>query len=215
MRRALPGDVRQARILTFANLRWVVTHRAWTPYYLLRYWRFGWFRLRNPHVVTEGLVFFGKRVEVSARRGHTDGWVIGRFVHFGDDNRLRCHEGSLRIGDKCVFGRDNTINCYLDIEFGPATIVSDSVYVCDFDHVTADITVPIKDQGIVKSPVRIGGGSWLGTKVTVLRGAEIGPGSVVAAHSVVRDKLPELSVLAGIPARVVRRRQPGTQEDLG
>ena len=136
-------------------------------------------------------------------------------MHFGDDNRLRCHEGSLRIGDKCVFGRDNTMNCYLDIEFGPATIVSDSVYVCDFDHVSRDLTVPIKDQGIVKSPVRIGGGSWLGTKVTVLRGAEIGPGSVVAAHSVVRDKLPELSVLAGIPAKVVRRRQPGTQEDVG
>ena len=162
------------------------------------------FRLRNPHVVTEGMVFFGKRVEVSARRGYGR-LVIGRWVHFGDDNRIRCHEGSLRIGDKCVFGRETTVNCYLDIELGPATIVSDWVYICDFDHASGDLDRPIKDQGIVKSPVRIGGGSWLGTKVSVLRGAEIGAGSIVAAHAVVRGKTPELCVLAGIPAKVVRR----------
>ena len=200
-----------ARFLTLASLRWVVSHRAWTPYYLVRYWRFLVFRLRNPHVVTEGMVFLGKRVEVSARRGYGR-LVIGAWVHFGDDNRIRCHEGSLRIGEKCVFGRDTTVNCYLDIELGPAIIVSDWVYICDFDHVTRDVEMPIKDQGIVKSPVRIGGGSWLGTKVSVLRGAEIGAGSVVAAHSVVRGKSPDLSLLAGIPAKVVRRRVQGSRD---
>jgi acetyltransferase-like isoleucine patch superfamily enzyme len=200
-----------ARFLTLASLRWVVSHRAWTPYYLVRYWRFLVFRLRNPHVVTEGMVFLGKRVEVSARRGYGR-LVIGKWVHFGDDNRIRCHEGSLRIGEKCVFGRDTTVNCYLDIELGPAIIMSDWVYICDFDHVTRDVEMPIKDQGIVKSPVRIGGGSWLGTKVSVLRGAEIGAGSVVAAHSVVRGKSPDLSLLAGIPAKVVRRRVQGSRD---
>ncbi|MEJ7628193.1 MAG: acyltransferase [Nocardioidaceae bacterium] len=198
-------------MLTLANLRWVLSHRAWTPYYLVRYWRFLVFRLRNPHVVTRGMVFFGKRVEVSARRGYGR-LVIGSWVHIGDDNRIRCHEGSLRIGDKCVFGRDSTVNCYLDIELGPATLVSDWVYICDFDHATGDVGLPIKDQGIVKAPVRIGAGSWLGTKVTVLRGAEIGAGSVVAAHSVVRDKTPELSLLAGIPAKVVRTRGQSSRE---
>lgn len=197
--------VRSARLLTAENLRWVVRHRAWTPYYLVRYARFAWFRLRNPHVVTEGMVFLGRRVEIEARRGYGR-LVIGRWVHFGDDNRVRCHEGSLRIGDKCVFGRDSTVNCYLDIEIGAATIVSDSVYICDFDHVTTDLDTPIKDQGIVKSPVRIGGGSWIGTKVAVLRGAELGAGSVVGANAVVRGKTPDHVVLAGVPARVVRRR---------
>ncbi len=205
-------DPRQARYLTLASLRWVVTHRAWTPYYLVRYWRFLRFRLRNPHVVTEGMVFFGKRVEVSARRGYGR-LVIGRWVHFGDDNRVRCHEGTLRIGDKCVFGQDNTVNCYLDIEFGAGTLVSDWVYVCDFDHATRDLDIPIKDQGIIKSPVRVGPGSWLGTKVSVLRGAEIGARSVVAAHAVVRDKTPDHVVLAGVPARVVRERVQGTRDD--
>ncbi|MDP9239957.1 MAG: acyltransferase, partial [Actinomycetota bacterium] len=30
-------DPRQARFLTLDSLRWVITHRAWTPYYLVRY----------------------------------------------------------------------------------------------------------------------------------------------------------------------------------
>jgi acetyltransferase-like isoleucine patch superfamily enzyme len=134
--------------------------------------------------------------------------ILGRWVHLGDDNRLRCHEGSLRVGDKCVFGRDNTVNCHLDIEFGPGTIVSDWVYVCDFDHVTRDLDLPIKDQGIVKAPVRIGPGSWIGAKATVLRGAELGRGSVVGAHAVVRGTSPDYSVLVGVPARVVKTRRP-------
>jgi hypothetical protein len=43
---------------------------------------------------------------------------IDRWVHIGDKNTIRAHEGSLRFGDKVVLGRDNVINTYLDIEFG-------------------------------------------------------------------------------------------------
>lgn len=198
-------DPRQARFVTWASLRWVLRSRAWTPYYLLRYWRFLLFRLRNPHVVTEGFVFLGKDVEVVARRGYGR-LVLGRWVHLGDRTSIRCHEGSLRIGDKCVFGRDNTINCYLDVEIGAATIIADWVYITDFDHVFTDVHTPIKDQGIVKSPVRIGPGSWLGVKSSVLRGVTIGRGVVVAAHCLVNSDLPSYAVAAGVPGRVVRDR---------
>ena len=202
-------DPRQVGLLGFlspASLRWVVRHRAWTPYYLLRYWRFLRLKLRHPRVVTEGFVFLGRRVELSARRGYGR-IVLGRWVHLGDDNRLRAHEGTLRVGDKCVFGRDNTVNCYLDVEFGAGSLVADWVYVCDFDHRTDDLTVPIKDQGIVKSPVRIGPDVWVGTKASVLRGATVGEGSVLAAHTVVRGEVPAWSVVAGVPGRVVRSRR--------
>jgi len=200
-----PRDPRQARFLTLATLRWAIRHRAWTPFYLVRYWRFFLFKLRNPHVVTEGFVFLGRNVTLQARRGYGR-LILGRWVHIGRGNAIRCHEGTLRIGDKCVFGKDNTVNAYLDIEFGAATIVADWVYVCDFDHSFADVTVPIKDQGIVKTPVRIGPDVWLGTKVTVLRGVTIGRGCVVAANAVVNRDLPAFSVAVGVPARVVRDR---------
>ena len=156
-------------------------------------------------MVTEGFVFLGRRVELSARTGYGR-LVVGRWVHLGDGNAIRCHEGNLRIGDKCVFGRSNTVNCFLDVEIGATTIVADWVYVCDFDHVYDDIHVPIKDQGIVKSPVRIGPDCWVGTKVTVLRGTTVGHGSVLAAHAVVRGEVPPMSVVAGVPGRVVKDR---------
>ena len=141
--------------------------------------------------------------------------ILGRWVHLGDNNRLRCHEGNLVIGDKCVFGRENTVNAYLDIEIGAGSIISDWVYVCDFDHVTEDIYRPIKDQGIVKSPVRIGPDVWIGTKATVLRGTTIGNGSVLGAHSLVRGEVPPFSVMGGVPARVLKdRREIYAQQEV-
>jgi acetyltransferase-like isoleucine patch superfamily enzyme len=200
-----PRQVPLRRFLAPASIRWVVRHRAWTRYHLVRYWRFLVMRLRHPDVVTEGMVYLGRGVELRARPGYGR-IVLGRWVHLGDGNRLRAHEGTLRIGDKTVLGRENTLNCYLDLEIGARCIVADWVYMGDFDHRTDDVHVPIKDQGIVKSPVRIGDDVWVGVKASVLRGADIGPGSVVAAHAVVRGDVPPFSVVAGVPGRVVRDR---------
>lgn len=198
-------DPRQARFLTLASLRWVLRHRAWTPRYLVHYWRFFRFKVRNPHVVTEGFVFLGKGVELYARRGYGR-LVLGRWVHIGNGCRLRAHEGTLRVGDKCVLGGDNQINCYLDVELGAATLIADWVYICDFDHVFRDTTVPIKDQGIAKSPVRIGPDVWIGAKATVVRGTTVGRGSVLAANTVVTRDVPPYSIVAGVPGRVVGSR---------
>ena len=205
-------DSRQAKFLTWASLKWVYRNRAWNWWYLIRYWRFFWFKVRYPHVITTGFVFLGRRVELYARRGYGQ-LIMGRFVHVGDENRLRCHEGVLTVGDKAVFGRDNTINCYLDVEIGPATIVADWVYVCDFDHVTDDINLPIKDQGIVKTPVRVGADVWIGTKASILRGTNVGQGSVIAAHAVVREDVPPYSIVGGIPARVLKNRRDAYESD--
>jgi acetyltransferase-like isoleucine patch superfamily enzyme len=186
-------------------VRWAIKHRAWTPYYLKRYWRFAMLRLFHPEVVTEGFVFLGKDVKIVVRRGHGR-LILGRWVHLGDHTRLRAHEGTLRIGDKVVFASDVRVNCYLDVEIGASTLIADWVYICDFDHKTEDIGVPIKDQGIVKSPVRIGPDCWLAAKVTVVRGADIGRGTVIGANSVARGTIPDHSVAVGVPAVVVKDR---------
>jgi acetyltransferase-like isoleucine patch superfamily enzyme len=127
-------------------------------------------------------------------------------VHLGDRCSLRAHEGTLRIGEKTVLGREDTLNCYLDLEIGPRCIVADWVYVGDFDHRYDDLDVPVKDQGIVKTPVSIGADVWIGVKASVLRGAQIGDGCVVGAHAVVKGTHPAGAVLAGVPARVLRKR---------
>lgn len=205
-------DPRQVRYLTPASLRWIVRNRAWTPWYLVRYWRLLRLRLLRPDVVTEGMVFLGRRVEIVVRRGYGR-IVLGRWVHVGDDTRLRVHEGTLRVGDKVVFGRDDTVNCYLDVEIGARTLFADWVYVTDFDHRFDDLDTPIKDQGIVKSPVRIGPDCWVGVRVSILRGAVVGHGCVLAAHAVVRDEIPDLAVAGGVPARVLKSRRPQQAAD--
>jgi acetyltransferase-like isoleucine patch superfamily enzyme len=204
-------DPRQARFLTAASLRWMVSHRAFTPGYLVRYARLAAFRLRNPHVVLEGMVFLGRGTTLYARPGYGR-LVIGPWVHIGDLTRLRAHEGTLRIGDRTVFGRDASVNCYLDVEIGAASMVADWVYVCDFDHRTYDeqdplaLQRPIKDLGLVKSPVRIGPGSWLGVRSTVLRGTTMGANCVLAAHAVARGQYADDTVIAGVPGKAVRDR---------
>jgi acetyltransferase-like isoleucine patch superfamily enzyme len=194
-------------VLSLRNLRWVLRHRAWSPYHLRRYLRFAVLRLRHPHVITEGFVFLGRDVELYARKGYGR-LVLGALCHVGDGSRLRAHEGTLRIGSKAVLAGRVRVNCYLDVSIGSKALVADDVYITDFDHRFADLTLPIKDQGIVKAPVRIGADSWMGTKATVLRGVDVGDGSVIAANSAVTRDIPPYSVAAGVPARVVRSRLP-------
>lgn len=186
--------------------RFVLRNRMYTP----RYWalglRFVWrFKVRHRHIRTRGMVFVARDAEVYCRRGlgHLE---IGRWVWIGKGDAIRCHEGFLRIGDKCVFGSHVTVNAYLDVDVGEQCLVADFAHVSDFDHRYDDPAVPIRAQGIVKSPVRIGPDCWIGEKASILRGSAIGRGSVIGAQTVVRGRIPPNSVAVGNPARVVKRR---------
>jgi acetyltransferase-like isoleucine patch superfamily enzyme len=209
LRRREPDPTRSARVLTLDSLRWVLRHRAYTPWYLVRYWRFLRFRLENPRVIVRGFVFLDRGVEISVRRDYGR-LVLGRWLHLGANTALRCHEGTLTVGDKTVFGRNVSVNCYLDVEIGASVLFADDVYISDFDHNFADLTAPIKDQGITKARVRIEPDVWIGTKVTVCRGVVIGHGSVIGANAVVTHDLPPYSVSVGVPARVIKDRRAGS-----
>ena len=199
-------DPQQVRFLTLDSLRWVKRNRAWTPWYLVRYLRLARFRMANPHIILRGMVFLGKNVEIHATP-ELARMEIGRWVHIGDGNSIRCHEGSMRIGDKAVFGCNNVVNSYLDMEIGGSTLVADWCYICDFDHVTDNLNLPIKEQGIVKGPVRIGPDTWIAAKVTVLRNTTVGRGCVLGAHAVVRGVIDDYSIAVGAPARTVKNRK--------
>ena len=204
-----PGErlLRMPRPLQWLRwVGWAVANRAYTRHHLASYLRMVRAGLRYPSLRFEGPVFIGPDVRFELREGYSR-IVVGAYTHFGAHARVRAHEGTLRIGSKSVIGIRNTINCWLDIDIGRTCLFGDDVYVCDFDHKTESLYVPIKDQGIVKSPVRIGDDVWLGTKVVVTRGTDIGAQSVVAASAVARGVYPPRSVIAGIPGKVVRTRE--------
>jgi acetyltransferase-like isoleucine patch superfamily enzyme len=198
--------LRSARFLTLRSLRWVLRNRAYTRWYLVRYWRFFLLKIRNPQVVTRGFVFLDRGAHVYVRKGYGR-VILGKWVHLGVNTALRCHEGTLSLGDKSNLGRGISINCYLDVEIGDSALFADDVYISDFDHRFDDLTQTIKDQGIVKSRVRIERDVWLGTKVTVCRGVVVGEGTVVGANAVVTKDLPAFSVAVGVPARVIKDRK--------
>jgi acetyltransferase-like isoleucine patch superfamily enzyme len=115
----------------------------------------------------------------------------------------------ISIGDRCSIGRSSSIVGRCRIEIGDDVTTGPDVYITDHNHTYADVEVPIGRQWPAEDPVSIGAGSWLGAGVIVLPGARIGCHVVVAAGSVVRGHFPDRAVIAGAPARVVRRHFDG------
>jgi len=83
------------------------------------------------------------------------------------------------------------------------------VYITDQNHSYDDPDLPIGRQWPVNSAVSIGAGSWLGTGAIILPGTTIGRNVVVAAGAVVRGKVPDRCMVAGVPARVIREHVEG------
>ena len=115
----------------------------------------------------------------------------------------------VRIGDRCVIGRGSHIIGHWSIDIGDDVQTGPYVYITDQNHGYEDPDEPIGWQRPLEAPVSVGAGSWLGVHAVVLPGAQIGRHVVVAAGAVVRGKVPDRCVVAGVPARVVRRWFPG------
>ena len=77
-------------------------------------------------------------------------------------------------------------------------------------HGIDDPLIPIRDQPVVKTAVRIGAGSWIGSSAIVL--ADVGRDSVIAAGAVVTRPIPDRTIAGGVPARVLRHRDPQMSE---
>ena len=108
------------------------------------------------------------------------------------------------IGDRCLIGRGSAIVGHYRIDIGDDVFTGMNVYITDQNHGYEDIAAPIGIQDPEDDPVVIGSGSWIGSGAVVLPGARLGEHCVVAANSVVRGEFPPYSVVAGVPAKVVR-----------
>ena len=108
------------------------------------------------------------------------------------------------IGDRCLIGRGSAIVGLYRIDIGDDVYTGMNVYVTDQNHGYEDIKKPIGVQDPHDDPVVIGSGSWIGSGAVILPGARIGEHCVVAANSVVRGEFQPNSVIAGVPAKVVR-----------
>jgi hypothetical protein len=118
----------------------------------------------------------------------------------------------LRLGDGVVLGRGSHVvadGAGAGVTIGNDVFCGPYVYITSTNHSYDDPHQPIGRQWPRSAPVEIGAGSWLGTGAVVLPGARLGRNTVVAAGSVVRGEVPDHAVVAGAPAKVVRRWDPG------
>jgi acetyltransferase-like isoleucine patch superfamily enzyme len=111
----------------------------------------------------------------------------------------------ITIGNRCSIGRGSTILGRARIEIGDDVMTGPHVYITDHNHTYDELDVPIGKQWFDHDPVSIGEGSWLGAGAIVLPGARIGRHVTVAGGAVVRGEVPDNAVVAGVPAKVVRR----------
>ncbi len=115
----------------------------------------------------------------------------------------------VRLGRACSIGRGTHIVGHQSITIGDDVFTGPYVYITDQNHGYDDPDQPIGRQWPHNNPVSVGSGSWIGAGAIILPGTRIGRQSVVAAGAVVRGEFPDHSVLAGVPAKVVRSFTPG------
>lgn len=119
------------------------------------------------------------------------------------------------IEDNCAIGSDSIISAKNLIHIERDVLIAQWVLIVDHNHAYEDITVPIIQQGITEGGrIRIGRGSWIARGAAILcpKGElTIGRNCVVAANSVVTRSIPDYSLVAGLPARIIRQYDPETK----
>jgi acetyltransferase-like isoleucine patch superfamily enzyme len=154
---------------------------------------------------TDGLVFFGKRLQIQiGRRGRLR---FGRFVWIGDGTKIRCHEGEVTIGAKTVLGQECTISAYKCVRIGDQCVIADRAMFIDFDHGITEVERPIRLQGIYKRDVDVGSNVWIGYGACILRGVTVGDNAVIGTNAVVVADVPANAVVGGVPAKMIRMRE--------
>ena len=132
-------------------------------------------------------------------------------INMGRNVRLRANidfgntPSMITLGDGCYVNRRCTF--YADqgctIELGRNVWLGPEVMLWTGTH---QVDTPEKRCGeSLAAPIVIGEGGWLGARVTVLAGVTIGAGCVVGAAALVNKDMPANSLIAGVPAKVLRR----------
>ena len=118
---------------------------------------------------------------------------------------------------KLAFGRNVQIGDRVHIAaaeqvtFGDDCLIASNVYVSDHDHgatESASMLQSPSSRELVTSPVQIGNSCWIGQNVCILKGVTLGESCIVAAGAVVTRSFPAFSVIAGVPARLLKTVQP-------
>lgn len=139
-----------------------------------------------------------------------EGIHVGTFVKIGSFAVLEAlvpdRGVTLTIADGAYIGHLPRITAVNEVVIGEEAMLADRCYISDTNHLYEDVTEPIKRQGLRDGRrVEICRGAWLGIGAVVCGNVRVGENAVVGANAVVTEDVPDFTVVAGNPARVIRR----------
>ena len=136
------------------------------------------------------------------------GALVGPFVSMAvglSPDQREANDPTIVIGPGCSIGAHNGIVALAGITIGAHVYTGPRVYITDVNHGYEHLDEPIGHQLQAARAVSIGANSWIGTNSVVLPGTTIGEHVVVAAGTVVSGQVPPRCIVAGAPARIIRR----------
>ena len=142
-----------------------------------------------------------------------DGWIQGRLI-------LEQASSRIRIGNRVAIGGGTILDCAGEIVLEDDVMVSYDCILADSDN--HSLLFAERSQDVLNwkrgfhdwskaaiRPIHIGRGAWIGARACILKGVCIGEGAVVGMGSVVTREVAPWTVVAGNPARQIRKLDPG------
>lgn len=121
----------------------------------------------------------------------------------------------LKLGRNVGISPNSQFNAAGGIEIGDDTLIGPGCTFWSVNHRFQQATVPIRLQGYDAQRIVVGRDCWIAARAIILPGVHIGDGSIVAAGAVVNRTFKPGSILAGVPAKVVGRRDGGAENAPG
>lgn len=123
------------------------------------------------------------------------------------------YDGKITIGNYVYINYGFNATAANSIEIKDDVLIAFNVSLFDFDHGYEDISRNINQTDlVVKGKIVIGEKSWLGMNVSILGNVTIGKHCVIAANSVVTRDIPDYSVVAGNPSKIVKKYNQETKK---
>jgi lipopolysaccharide O-acetyltransferase len=120
-------------------------------------------------------------------------------------------EAKLSVGSDVKLNHRVHIACALDIKIGDRVLMASNVYISDHSHgsysgeLHTDPSIAPNERELIRNRVVIGDDCWLGQNVCILPGVTLGRAVVVGAGSVVTKDIPDNCIVAGVPAKVIKK----------
>ena len=168
--------------------------------------------LRHPHKISLGdNVVIDDNCLLDAKGSGNQGIVIGNKAFIGRNSILSCKDGDILLADGVNVGFNCEIFSSSSVQIGENTVIAAYSYLIgggNYDLYRLDVSFAEQEGMSSQGGILIGDSVWIGAGANVLDGVRIGSGSVVGAGAVVTRNIPDNSIAAGVPAKVLRSRTP-------